>query len=511
MDSIISRRARFPLSSLVSGFLLAMAFPNPHLFFLAWVGLIPLFFFCLQSNRELGKKRHTAIFPPFFISGLLFHLIVLRWLAVNTYWAGGWALAGWIALCVYLSFYWGIFAVIWNKMRYHLKPRWWAISAGVLWAAMESLQGKLLTGFGWCSLGYSQGPDRLFMQLASVGGIPLLSAILVIVSVLGAQALKLPAKRLLWFLLALFLTGAVHIAGFFLLPSTPLPVAPYRVGIIQPCFSQEVKWDPAFRGSMYKIMEQLTVDLVIAQQKPLDLILWPEAQLVAPVDDEQIAHILQQIGTKTNTPLLTGGVRSLPHGQWTNSSFLISPDGQIKGYYDKIHLAPFGEYVPLGNIFPALRKILPALGEMTPGGNPVLLQAGKKKVGPLICFEVLFPSMSQQLRSRGADMLVVLTNLGWFGSSCALEQEREIARARSIETRLPLIQCANTGYSGLFTPDGLFHSISSRQIRAAAVLEIPQPSSKPPAFLLIPDWFFILLALILYTTTILFAWHGRKI
>jgi apolipoprotein N-acyltransferase len=181
---------------------------------------------------------------------------------------------------------------------------------------------------------------------------------------------------------------------------------------------------------------------------------------MADLNRAGIMPAIQALTRDTHAFLFTGAHRSDPLDVASfNSSYLFDPAGEIVAQYDKIHLAPFGEYVPLGQLLPFIEKVVPAIGDIDSGDTQATLAAGPKTLGPLICFEVLFAPMAESLRAAGADVLVVITNLAWFGSSNAIPQELEIARLRAIETRLPLIHSANTGVSGVFDPWGRFDDV----------------------------------------------------
>ena len=154
--------------------------------------------------------------------------------------------------------------------------------------------------------------------------------------------------------------------------------------------------------------------------------------------------------------LFAGAARYDSFNRTYNSSYLIDTQGRVAGVYDKVHLAPFGEYVPLSGILPFINAFVPTIGDLKPGDEQKVFDVDGRKMGPLICFEVLFAPMAETLRRDGADFLTVITNLAWFGRSNAIPQELEIARVRAIETRLPLVHAANTGISGVFDPYGRF-------------------------------------------------------
>ena len=150
--------------ALASGVLLAWAFPTFHWFPLAWVGLTPLL---INTHTASGKESAAQ----FFVAGWVFHTIVLQWLMGNIFWAGGWALLGQQGVCLALSVYWAIAGLLWQRMNARLPRAMLAPVFAILWVAMEWLQARLFSGFGWASLGYTQGPDVWLAQWAALGGV----------------------------------------------------------------------------------------------------------------------------------------------------------------------------------------------------------------------------------------------------------------------------------------------------------------------------------------------------
>jgi apolipoprotein N-acyltransferase len=429
--------------ALLSGLLLGLAFPSWHLWPVVWLALIPVFYLAATTTPWAGAKY-------FFLAGLAFHAIVLQWLLTNVYWAGGWAAWGYALLCVYMALYWALFGalVAWLTPRLPMPLR--ALAAGTLWAAMEFAQARMFTGFGWSALGYSQGPDFPFLQWAALGGVFVLGFLIVVFNALVAYAIVFPKGRWLQIAAALLLLAGVHGIGVMLIDEADYGPQPFRVGIVQSNFPLEMKWDREYTLEM--VANAAEKSRLLAARKPVDLFVWPESLIMDPIDSTPILEEVTALTRDTQTPLFTGSVR-LPN---FNSSHLVLPSGEIAGHYDKIHLAPFGEYVPLSQVWPFIGKIVPAIGDMAAGGDPKVFEVGGRVFGPLICFEVLFPAMSEHLRRQGAEMLVVITNLGWFGRSNAIPEELEIARLRAVEARLPLVHAANTGISGVFDPWGRF-------------------------------------------------------
>lgn len=432
--------------AVLSAVLLAASFPALHWHPLAWMALAPL----LCAARELGVLRSSRLF---FVAGWIFHSIALQWLLSNIHWAGGWAILGQQLVCLYLAAYWAAFGAIlvWLRGR---GPGWAnPLAAAVLWTALEALQARLFTGFGWTALGYTQGGNLWVLQWASLGGVALLSFILVLVNSLMAEAWSNRAWRWPSLIAAAALLLFLHAGGRFLTAEAPAG-KPFHVAIFQSNFPQEMKYDPEYLEDM--VQKASDASILIAKYRPVDLFVWPEALVMDDFAQPSLRDLLRDFVGKAGRPLFTGSVRLDDHGNY-NSSVLIAADGTVQGFYDKMHLAPFGEYLPLASYLPFIREII--MGDVTPGEDLKVFSAGAKTLGPLICFEVLFAPMALDLREAGADVLVVITNLGWFGASNAVAQELEVARMRAVETRLPLVHAANTGISGVFDPWGRFSVI----------------------------------------------------
>lgn len=481
--------------ALASGVLLAWAFPTFHLYPLAWVALIPLLSSTLGQTPKVAAAR-------FFAAGWIFHTIVLQWLMANLFWAGGWAIVGQQAICIALGGYWALLGLLWPWIN----RRWPGARAAWLfaacWISMEWLQARLFTGFAWAALGYSQGPDLWFAQVASLGGVILLSGLLVVVNALIAQGLRDPGRRGSRLAVAGAVIVAAHGIGYGLLgPETP-PRADYSAGLYQSNYSQQMKWDPDFQDEMLDLAFAQTA--AVLEQESAQVFVWPEALIMDDFRKPEVLSALQTFAGSTQTPLFAGAVRE-EGGKSYNSSVLMRPDGTYE-WYDKIKLAPFGEYIPLESWLSFLEGF-GAAGGQSSGAEHKVIEAGGRKLGPLICFEVLFSPLASQCRALGADYLVVITNLGWFGLSNVLGQELELARFRAIENRLPLVQCANSGISGVFDAYGRLSVIDGyvnargrygvfqntpaaanvRMVRLAGALPVPEAGK-----MLLPgsvDWF----------------------
>jgi apolipoprotein N-acyltransferase len=236
-----------------------------------------------------------------------------------------------------------------------------------------------------------------------------------------------------------------------------------------------MKWDFEYYEEMTRHAVQKTQ--LLARTEEVDLVIWPESLVMEPITEARIGGMLESLTRNEAMWLYAGAVRHGSQlGESYNSSHLFRPDGSVVGHYDKIHLAPFGEYIPLAQYLPFVSNFVPAISDITPGEELVTFEAEHKRFGPLICFEVLFPRYAMAHRQAGADFLVVITNLAWFGASNAMAQELEMARIRAIESRLPVLHCANTGISGLIDPWGRFAAVD----RYAYGARLSEPMTPPP-------------------------------
>jgi apolipoprotein N-acyltransferase len=453
-------------ASLCAGIGMALSFPGWGLFPLAWIALVPLFW----ATERVSPGRCAA---AFFVAGWIFYSLLLHWLLANVYWAGGWAVIGYQALCLALAAYWAGFGALRGWLGRRNFGLFLPVVLALLWALMEGLQGVLFTGFGWGALAYSQGPNLLAAQAAAYGGTGMVSAAIIAVSAYLALGVAEPRQRIRANLTVGAILLFVHALGLSPLGmGTPDDTTrPYNVGVVQPDFPLEMKWDHEYTVEM--VRNTVEKSRALAATTNIDLFVWPESLVMTSIEQPEILDLVQNLAMDTGAAIFTGTIRS-EDGQEFNSSALIGPDGMVAGHYDKVHLAPFGEYVPLGQYLPFIQKVVPSIGSITPGREQRALEAKGRTFGPLICFEVLFPALAWRLAQEDAEFLVVMTNLGWFGASSAIEQEINIARFRAIETRLPVIHSANTGLTGLIDPWGRFHPVTGTFTRSGVFTELSE-------------------------------------
>ena len=341
--------------SLLSGLLLILSFPKFNLEFLAWIGFVPLFF-------ALNNKSAAQAFFLFFFTGIIFWSGIIYWLVHVT-------AIGTVLLIIYLALYFGIFGLAIRPCTRRSTP-YTLIFIPALWVLLEYLRSHLLTGFPWALLGYSQYLNLPVIQIADITGVWGVSFLVMVVNVAivempwSAKRGLISRLKIVVALLAIFLFLTLSY-GYLRLSGRALSQARHllRVAVIQGNIAQELKWDPVARNYILDRYKQLTEQ--VAADNP-DLVIWPEASAPGLLgEDDEVFQEIFGLSRKTKIPLLIGAVAN-DSQRYYNSVLLIEPSGEIANRYDKIHLVPFGEYIPLKKIFSFLETIVP-IGDIEKG------------------------------------------------------------------------------------------------------------------------------------------------
>ena len=445
------------LLSAVSGILLIFSFPNLDFGFFAWFALVPLLY-------AIEGKNLLAALVLGLVTGFTSFLGILYWIivAVHTYGNVPLVLSGLILLLLiaYLSLFVGTFTYLTRFLQIHLGSPV-IILCPLLWVGLEYLRSFFLTGFPWALLGYSQHLNLPFIQSADLLGAYGLSFALVLENVTLCLIIRQWSTRRFPYravivtviiLLSFFIYGYVRIGAVEQQASQQPSL---KIGLVQGNIDQSMKWDESFRRETMVIYERLT--LKVAQEKP-DLILWPETATPFFFQDaKEYQPLVLDIPLNTKAFLLFGSPSyKIEKGKANhyNSAYLASPAGQIIGKYDKIHLVPFGEYVPLSNLLTFIGSLGEGIGDFKSGQEIFNFSLPQGKFGALICFEIIFPDFCRRFVKQGADFLVTLTNDAWFGRTSAPYQHFSIAAFRAVENRVFIARAANTGITGLIGPTG---------------------------------------------------------
>jgi apolipoprotein N-acyltransferase len=461
-------------AAVLSGLLLAAAFPKWDHNYLLAVALVPLFW-------ALKGKSRKAAFWLGLVSGLTFYAGLLYWIIYVTYVFGGLPLPLSIGvlflLAGYLSLYRAVWAlgVNWGESR-GLNLLWWA---PVLWVALEFGQTYIISGFPWELLGTGLYRFPVFLQPADLAGVYGLSFLLVLVNAAiflllspqrGREHRRFHQVTVLILVLAAWVGYGFYRLGVIEKLSAASP--PLKVAVVQGNIKQGDKWK--------KEKVQFTLDRYGELTKRVQgsrLIVWPES--AAPfffLRTQDLTARVQEIA-KTGGGYLLFGAPALEltaHGEsYFNRAYLLSPEGDVVGYYDKAHLVPFGEYVPLKRLLFFVGKMVAMVGDFTEGkvGGVVTLPEGD--VGPLICFESIFPDLSRAQVKNGARLLVNLTNDAWYGTTSAPYQSLAMAVLRCVETHVCMARAANTGISAFIGGDGRILWQSELFVPTSQALDLP--------------------------------------
>ncbi len=490
-------RARYGLA-VVGGLLLAAAFPKFNVAGMAWVapGMLLM--------AAMGWNSGSA-FRIGYVGGMAGYLATLYWLLLIP--VSFTPIIGWLGLALYLSVYPGVWVWLCWKMypiprnvaeeppnpgapNVSPAPSWsgkkpdaclipsrfpelldwfvstpwwqrfgWTLFCASLWVGLEMLMGRGPLGFPWTLLGASQYRILPVIQIASVTGVYGVSFLVVwfSISLMNALVLLIRRPQVRWhaqreLLVPFLVTAAIVSAGSWKISQATAPSSKVKVALIQPSIPQTWIWDPNESSNRFQQLLQLSEQALTNHP---DLLVWPEAAVPYMFQlDEDIHEAVTNLAQTHKIWLVLGSddgeVRVTAKGRmetnYFNSSFLVGPDGEVRGNYRKRRLVMFGEYIPFSHQFSFIEN-LTGLGSFTPGDRPGWFSMPDLhlKAGISICFEDVFPHLTRMSVDDDTDFLLNLTNNGWFGESAAQWQHAADAVFRAVENGLPLVRCANNG------------------------------------------------------------------
>jgi apolipoprotein N-acyltransferase len=470
----------------VSGAILALAYPLADRGLLALVALIPFLLSLQATNRGAALLRGYAC-------GATFFAILLYWIPAVMETHGGLpALVAWplLALLVfYLATFFALFAWLVSAAWRHHGPVALAF-APVSWVALEIARARLLTGFPWGLLGYSQYRNPALLQTAAWGGILAVSFLVMAANAGGALLLLRPAAprtrlagAVLIAVTALAWAGGVLALGRGAGQDPDNDAGAIRVAAIQGNVPQDRKWDPKAAAGTLSDLSRLSRE---AASSGARLIVWPEASSpfsvrrpgrdgasgVAVQTDEAYATFLADLARSLHADLIVGSVDYRAVAGETrayNSALVVGADGTFGATYDKVHLVPFGEYVPLARLLFFVNRLAGgAIAEFAAGTRLEPLPTSVGRAGTIICYEAIFPEVVRRVAGRDADFLVNITNDAWFGHTAAPWQHLAMAAVRAAENRRFMVRAANTGISAVIDPYGRI--LAQTGIEQSAVL-----------------------------------------
>jgi len=474
------------LPAFISGLLLTLCFPTINFFFLAWVALVPFLLSLYNKNPKEAFWTGIMFGIPYFFGTeyWIYH-------SINYYGGVPFIVSITIVflLCLYLSLYTGVFAMLFSL---NFKPSRIPIPffAPSLWVALEFLRSYVFTGFPWSSIGYTQYKFLNIIQISDITGIYGVSFLIVAVNDAVAELLLI-RKRLremplfpislpiIWFSILLFFFSATLIYGQWrLLQERPGTV--FRASVIQGSIEQDRKWNPAYQDAVTNTYGILSLKVVSSSP---NLIVWPETSIPFFFGtDREYTEKLTAIQKKLGAYLLFGSVLVKEKGEerrlLSNSALLLDETGNIVYSYDKIHLVPFGEYVPLRKFFFFIDKLVVGIGDYIPGSQYEVAVTPFGQFATLICYEAIFPGLVRKFYLKGGDFIVNITNDAWFGKTTGPYQHFSMAVFRAVENRKPLIRAANTGISGFIDSNGRILTETSLFQQTTLTREVRTDSTK---------------------------------
>ena len=479
---------------LLSGALLGAAFLSTRLGFLAWFAFVPLL--AALDSRVRARAPSRALFSLGYLWGFAFYAVGTHWIARLSDVASTvpWIkYPAWIAAALYLALFGGL--MTWMAGAFARRRSLVLVFPAAL-VGVEELRGSGELGFPWFQPGYTQAAYPPVMQLASLGGVMLVTLWIALINALLWRALAGRARA----------RAALGAALVLLLPwawgSRVLDAAPRgggtRVALVQANIAGEIKWSGKHQTEILNAFLRLTERA--ASRRPA-LAIWPETatgtymkkQLDQAVAVAELAH-------RTGVPIFAGfaDYDFAPDGRVRsyNAAGLFGTDGRMSPIYAKRHLVPFGERMPFEWLLPALARVNFGQAEWTPGGGVVLFPSAAGPFACLVCFEGIFPDLSRDAVRAGARWLVNVTNDEWFGNSVAIQQHAAMSAFRAVENHVPLARCANTGLTVLYDSFGR-PSGSLPTFRAAVLIGDLSPPGLRTAYTRAGDWPGLLAALFL--------------
>jgi apolipoprotein N-acyltransferase len=530
---------------LLSAGLQIVVFPLPNLYFLTWAAVAPLLVALLRAQQpdtlqlvagvKLLPARPGQAFLLAYVCGILWYAGTCYWIYNTMRQYGGVGTLAALGLlflfCLYLALYHGLFGLLIGLLanpapRLGSQPGRGEVSgpgffsrrvlllSPFLWVAVELARTRI-TGFPWDLLGITQVDNIPMARIATVTGVYGLSFEIMVVNTALAAAFVIGSgrgrpKRSPLLLATIAAVVALQAGRWISPPASPADHSARLVQANIPILLGGDWTKEYFEGTLRDLsLVSLNTPNPAppspssqAPASPSDLIVWPESPAPFYTTDPAFRDAVSDIAREAQTSMLVGslGIRNAGETperatQLYNSASLVSPAGEWAGRYDKMHLVPFGEYVPFKRVFGFAGGLTKEVGDFSAGNSRAPLDAGGNKLGVFICYESIFPDEVRQLATNGAQVFVNVSNDGWYGDSGAYAQHLKQARMRAVENNRWLLRDTNTGVTAAIDPYGRVVSTIPRKIRGA--LDAPYSLTNVTTFYTRHgDWFAYLCAII---------------
>ncbi len=472
---------------LLSVALQILIFPLPGLYWLSWIAVAPLLIALRRAQAPEGLQVDAPIrlqpaspwqaFLLAYSCGILWYLGTCYWVFDTMRHYGGLAIPVafmvLLAACMYMGLYHGLFGLLLALAAGgKAMQRRALVLAPFLWVAVELARTRI-SAFPWELLGYTQTNNPALTRLTTITGVYGLSFEIMLVNSVFAAAFLVPKDRRKW-LLAAASGGALFLQFGQLLPSPFVPTD-HTALLVQQNIPAEANWTTDyFQGTLRDLTWISLHPPGVPEGQKFDLIVWPESPSPFLLNDVSFREVAAGLARQSKSWLLVGsiGVESASmspqqKSEDFNSAGLFSPVGELTARYDKTHLVPFGEYVPFKRFLPFMNMLTDQIGDFGWGHSRKPLAAGDQKLGINICYESIFPDEVRESVEQGADVLINLTNDGWYGDSGAWKQHLQMTQMRAIENRRWLLVGTNTGVTASVDPYGRIVAATGRKFRTA--------------------------------------------
>ncbi len=428
----------------LAALLLALSRLPIHLGFLVFFGMIPLFSF-FDEKPSIKQIIKAAI-----VFGVVYGLVCLHWISLVT-------LPGFFGTLILFGLYFSILFYMISSI-WKLNPKLKYPAFICFWLSFEYLQNFGEFSFPWFNVAYSLGDYLPFIQPADIGGIYLLSALIILVNILIYE-LRNNYKKKLIILITVVIIWAGY--GFIRIHTLKLVKTNTKVSIVQVSIPQDKKWEQTYLDTTLKYYEDYTI---LAAEQGSALIIWPESATPMYLlrQPKNKRWILDQTRT-LEKDIFTG----FPHYKYLapgnsrkynfyNAATRFDRNGRVYPPYYKNVLVPFGERIPLLNVFPFLWNVHLGQANWEYGEKQEFYDIEGNTYSPLICFEIAFEFLTTRMAREGVDFIVNITNDAWFKRSAGTYQHAIMTKFRAVETRKMIYRAANTGYSLIVSPTGEF-------------------------------------------------------
>jgi apolipoprotein N-acyltransferase len=501
---------------LLSAVLQIVIFPLPNLYPLCWVALAPLLVALVRAQRpdtlqltEAPKLLPASPWQGFvlgYVCGILWYSGTCYWIYATMHQYGGMsapvALLVLLLFCMYLGLYHALFGLLVSLVAGRGDSlRRVLVAAPFLWVFVE-LGRTRITGFNWNLLGIAQVDNIPLARIAGATGVYGLSFEIMLVNTALAAAFLVRREKRNVLLVVGLLAAVVLQTGRWI--KAPASASDHMALLVQENVPvlEGADWTKTYFTDTLQELQKLSIFPPNVAPRHFDLIVWPESPAPFYTGDAFFRGAVSEMARRTKTWVIVGsiGVRNsmetpLPPMQLFNSAALVSPQGEWTARYDKMHLVPFGEYVPFPHVFAFAGGLTAAVGDFAKGTSRAALDVDGTKVGVFICYESIFPDEVRQFAKNGAEVLVNISNDGWYGDSGAYAQHLAQTRMRAIENGRWILSATNTGVTASIDPYGRVVVRAERKIRTA----MPAPyalTSVTTFYTRHGDWFSYLCAII---------------